>query len=75
MINDSNANVKIADVLAVLKAITKTRQDLYENFMNIHKNIRINERLRCIFRKWSDNDCTYSYITVDLPKDEYKQKM
>ena len=26
------------------------------------------------FRKWSDNDCKYSYITVDLPRDEYKQK-
>ena len=50
MINDSNANVQIADVLAVLKAMTKTRQDIYEIFMKIHKNIRINERLRCIFR-------------------------
>ena len=49
MINDSKTNVKIADVLAVLKTMTKTRQDLYDNFMNIHKNIRINERLRCVF--------------------------
>ena len=74
MINESEENVKIADVLIVLKTMTKTRQDLYVNFMNIHKNIRINERLRCIFRKWSENDGKYSYITVDLPKDKYKQK-
>ena len=56
-----------ADVNIILDRMIPTRKQLYEDMIDVHRNIRINERLRCVFRKMGD--LTYSYVTVDLPRE------
>ena len=72
LIDDENTFVKI-DIIVLLNKMNQVRKQLYEDHIRIHKNIRINERLRCIFRKWNDSDNKFDLHTADLPMDDYKK--
>ena len=58
------------DVPNILYGMNKTRENLYEEYLNIHKNIRINERLRCVFFKHENEGRKGFFMTADLPEDK-----
>ena len=53
--------------------MNEKRYELYKQHLKIRRNIRINERLRCVFRKFSAVSESYEFFTADLPKENDAQ--
>ena len=70
LISDSSDSAIKTDATSILFSMNQTRAQLYEEHLNIHKNIRISEKLRCVFLKFGEDEHQNIYITVDLPEDK-----
>ena len=66
------------DIYVVLDKMIQIRKDLYVEKLKQLKNIRVEEKLRCVFKKEivSDNEViNYTFATVNIPTNDQKKQI
>jgi len=66
--DDEDQKLINADVAVILIGMKETRKNLIEQELKRLKGITINERIKCVFRKWDETQNIYLYYNVTLPK-------